>query len=293
MKKRILYITCGIIFVIIMVYFIGYIRINSNQSEGIIVLTYHHFLPKKYKEKYYKENYYVLETEKFKQQMKYLKENNYISITPDKIECYINKKCDIPKKAFIVTIDDGNISSYYEALPILEKYGFNSINFIIGSRIGTKTIKLLDSNLNKFNFLGEDTINDIIDNHPSMTIGSHSDSLHGIDENGKQLYLTKTYEELLYDAEVSSKKLNNTKYMAYPFGGTNKDYQEALKNAKYKLAFTFNDDRKLNQDENRFLLPRINIRSDYTIDDFKNKIECKITLKEYTKRIIKKIIHRQ
>lgn len=56
-------------------------------------------------------------------------------------------------------------------------------------------------------------------------------------------------------------------------------------------AFTFKDNRKAFRNEDNFSVPRIEIRADLNIKQFKNKLENKITLKEYTKKIINKILN--
>ena len=279
-----------IFLIILLLYFIGFIEVNNKKENGIIVLAYHHFLPQKDKEEYWPNNYYVMATEKFEEQMKYLKDNNYTSIEPEKIECYIKKECTIPDKSFVVTIDDGNISSYYEALPILEKYGFNSINFIISGRIEETSKDLKNYDLGVFYYLGKDLLNDINDNHKTMIIASHSDNLHGLNENNNKLYTTKNYEELLIDAVNSKQKLFNALYYAYPFGETNDTYKKSVEDAGYALAFKFNDNRKLTNNEDLYTLPRIDIRANMSLNEFKNKIEGKKSIITYTKDILKSII---
>ena len=290
MKKKFKIISIVLCIIIFIIYISSFIISNNKSNEGIIVLAYHHFLKDKDKEKYWPDNYYVMATEKFEEQMKYLKENGYKSISPSQIECYLQNKCKIPQKAFIVTIDDGNISSYYEALPILEKYDFYSINFVISGRIENNSYVLDDTDKSIYYFLGNDLIADINKNHPKMIIGSHSHQMHSNNQNGKKMFETKNYEELLEDAKTSYNLLNETRYMAYPFGAQNENYQKAVKEAGFSLAFTFKDNRKLTRKDNPYTLPRIDIRATDSIKDFKNKIEGKVTLKNYTKNIIKSII---
>lgn len=275
------------ILLLIIVYCIGYFKINSVKDSGISVLAYHHFMSEEDKEKYEKDNYWVISTEKFEEQIKYLKENGYKSIAPDKVICYVKGECEVPKKSYIVTIDDGNISSYYEALPILEKYNVDSINFVITSRSG-ETTPTFDPQ--KYSYIGLDAIEDIKNNYSKMVLGSHSHALHDL-LNGENPINIKTYEEILNDVKKSKEILFDTSVYAYPFGGKTDKYEKALKEAGYEAAFTFQDNRKAQNNENLFAIPRIEIRGDMSLYDFKYRIEGKVTLVQYTKKIIKKILN--
>lgn len=286
-KKAILLITILVSLSLLTIYCF-YLKDNKTSDDGIIVLAYHHFLPKEDKEKYMKDNYYVMSTEQFEEQMKYLYNNGYKSIDVDSIICYINDECNVPKKSFLVTIDDGNISSYYEALPILEKYNFKSINFIIGDRIGDTSKVLDESDKSKYYFLGRDLLEEIKNNHPLMTIGTHSYGLHNSIDGVKLVY-TSSNEELIRDAKLAKEALYNASINAYPFGTYTEDYIEVLKKEGYSLSFTFNNNRLLTKRDNAYKLPRINIRADDDMRSFKLKLEGRVTFTRYVKNFIKKI----
>lgn len=174
-------------------------------------------------------------TEKFEEQMKFLKEHGYNNITPKEVMYYINNECNLPNKSFIVTIDDGSVSSYYEALPILEKYGFKSLIFVISGRIEQKTVSQ-DTNVESIYFLGKDKLDEMNHFYPLMTIGSHSEKFHDL-VDGQIPALTTKYEEILEDVKLSREKLYNTVYFAYPFGVSTDNYKKALKSAGYKSFY--------------------------------------------------------
>ena len=48
---------------------------------------------------------------------------------------WYNKKISLTGKNIVITIDDGNLSQYVYAVPLLEKYGFNATIFVVTSRI--------------------------------------------------------------------------------------------------------------------------------------------------------------
>lgn len=278
---------------LILIIFLGYLMIylifNNKHEDGIIVLAYHHFLTAEEKNNNDPDNYFITTTEQFEEQMKYLIDNGYNSITPEQIKCYLDGSCNIPEKSFIVTIDDGNISSYYYALPILEKYEVNSINFVISSRVDNGFHEM---DASKLQFLSSDELEDIYNNHLLMTIGSHSNQMHDMVNNENKVY-SMSYEEILNDVSIAKKVLYDTDYFAYPFGGMTDDFKEAVKNADYDMAFLFDQGVKVRKGDNIFQLPRIEIRGDYSLYEFSKVIEENKTFIRYTKDIVKKIIGRK
>lgn len=234
---------------------ISSIKVNYSYSNKVAVLAYHHFLKRSDKKLYQKNNQYVISTEQFEMQMKYLKNNGYNSISIDNLYCFVEGKCSVPSKAFLITIDDGNVSSYKYALPILEKYGFYSVNFVISSRIGFHG----EFNPSTLQFLNQEEVDDIITNHKLMTIGSHSHALHNL-INGVMPKEVLSFNELVDDLNVSKEKLH-TEYFCYPFGQYNDKYIAALKASHYKLAFTFNKNGFVHRNDNLYTLKRINVKS--------------------------------
>jgi len=282
---KIKWISLGLLLILICIYFGGYFYINQSNKGKVTVLAYHHFMDEQEKEQYAKNNYNVISTTKFEEQLRYLKENKYQSIKPKDLECYMKNKCKLPEKAVLITIDDGNISTYYKALPLLEKYNFNSLVFVISSRVNAVT-EAWDPK--RLAYLGEDKIQEIKMKHKSMSIGSHSHQLHDL-INGQNPSFAKTKNEIFEDVK-KSKEILNAEYYAYPFGVSSSKYIDALKEADYKMAFTFKDYKMASNKNDQYTIPRVEIRGDYDMKQFKNALKAKLTLTQYTKKIIKKSI---
>ena len=64
-------------------------------------------------------------------------ENGYNIISFDTYIDYLNGLCDLPEKSLIITFDDGYLSNYTEAFPILRKYGVYGTVFVVTSRVGS------------------------------------------------------------------------------------------------------------------------------------------------------------
>jgi hypothetical protein len=74
--------------------------------------------------------------ELFEAQMKALRDAGYESVTPDDLIAYVRRGEPLPEKPVVITFDDGYLSNYEYAWPILERYGFRATIFVIGSTVG-------------------------------------------------------------------------------------------------------------------------------------------------------------
>lgn len=72
----------------------------------------------------------------FEKQIKYLK-LNYNILSPQQLVEGIEKMKELPKNPLFITFDDGDVSNYTNAFPILKKHGIPAILFIITELINT------------------------------------------------------------------------------------------------------------------------------------------------------------
>ncbi len=129
----------NIVYIILIILLISIKLLFFNNATQITVLVYHHFLTNNEKEKFATNNGFVVTTENFEKQMAYLKKHNWKTLSMEEFYCWMKNKCETPKKSILITIDDGNISTYLYALPILEKYNLKATAFLITSRVATTT----------------------------------------------------------------------------------------------------------------------------------------------------------
>ena len=155
----------------------------------------------------------------FKQQMKYLDENEYHPITfRELISCYDSGE-KIPAKSLIISFDDGWKEQYLNAFPVLKQHHFKATFFIISSYVGYGA------------FMNWQELEEL--KNYGMEIGSHTVDhpwLTSLSE-GKLSYELKTSKEGL------EKKLGQEVIsFAYPYGDFNQRVIRAVKKAGYRTA---------------------------------------------------------
>ena len=78
----------------------------------------------------------ALPGEKFEEQMRYLEENGFHSITVEELQAHFLHGKRLPKKPVVLTFDDGYEDNFSAALPILKKYRHVGNVFPIANWIG-------------------------------------------------------------------------------------------------------------------------------------------------------------
>ena len=86
----------------------------------------------------HRSSYYQTTTspQQFAEQVRFLYENGYSSVTLDAAVDRLRKRSADSTKAVAITFDDGFEDFYIEAFPILEQYGFSATMFLPTSYIG-------------------------------------------------------------------------------------------------------------------------------------------------------------
>lgn len=217
-------------------------------DSSVPVLMYHSI-------DYEKGNELRVPKEKFKEQMQYLKDNGYTTLTFDELYSFLVNNKPIPEKSVVITFDDGYEDNYSNAYPILKEFGFNATIFIITNAIDNEKAFLTSTQLKEMEQNGID-------------IESHT-LAH--DELNKLPY-DKQVETLKGAKEFIEKKLNKkVKYIAYPFGKWNNDTIKALKETGYDMAFTTVGGWS-NKSQGIYTLRRVYISANYDMNEFKRRL---------------------
>jgi len=171
---------------------------------------------------------------------------------------------DLPFKSVLITFDDGFLSNYQYAFPLLKEYNMNATVFIVG----TFTQNGKDNwtgNLNEY--MSARILEKTKLEYPNIEFYSHSYNMHyqGAIDN-------LTEQEIERDIKEFSTVIENNDIYCYPFGSYNDKMLNALKNNKYKYAFIFGptskEYRKVSRDDDSLLIPRLNISSGMNVNKF-------------------------
>ena len=197
--------------------------IGINGYQVIPVLIYHRF------DKKCDSNLCIPE-KVFDQQMKYLKDNGYHTVTPDDLLAFLEYRQALPAKSVMITMDDGFRSVYNIAFPVMKKYGFSATLFIYTDYVGVSGSAITWEQLREMKAEG-------------FSVGSHTVSHSNLTKKAEgesdQDFLARIRKELNDSKAIIDKKLGqNTIILAYPFGNCDQRVIEYTKQAGYKMAMT-------------------------------------------------------
>lgn len=220
---------------------------HQRYIDGLPVLGYHSVVSDEEKQQHHSRNPYVMSTSKFEEQMQYLYDNNYNTLTMEETYSYYMGYTELQTPSIVITFDDGfkNFSTIVK--PILEKYDFHATNFIIGHKL----IKEDNPNSLLPYLKQEDIMNDAY-----VSYYSHTYDLHRFSEVPyHKLVETATIDEIREDFN-KSRGIIDTTFFAYPYGVSSDNIIIALQENNTKLAFSYNQMRHMSRNDNQYMLPR-------------------------------------
>ena len=222
----------------------------------------------------------------FKEQMLALKSAGYTSITENDLLAHLEQGAALPKNPVLITFDDGYISTYTEAFPVLKKLEMKASIYVITSRIfethgftageyekiswqqaremtGTMSIQshTWDSHLKLKNFQGQ----------KRGLIASRLQLAKGLETQ-------EAFEERVYADFAASKNAieKNTgaevTALSYPYGDYTADTIRLAEKAGFKMAFTVRDGVN-RQSSSPFELMRITVSGEYSGKELIETIE--------------------
>lgn len=238
-----------------------------DQTEGVSkkipILMYHHLLKKK--ENTFTNNGVVLNLENFQQQMEYLHNNKYTTINLAELEQWLLGNIELPKKSVCITFDDGYLSSYIYAYPILKKYNFKAVQFLITSYVKDNSVEF---NPKTQQFLSS---KDIAKTADVFEYSNHTDNLHKTEAH-KGYLITKPLDFVKKDL-VKNMKLTGSHYFSYPYGHRNDDVLNLLPKIGIRMAVTVNNG-SVKRGDSLLELNRYGIYPKTSISTFKSMVNC-------------------
>jgi len=223
---------------------------NENKIEdyGLISIMYHRFNESKYPST-------NIQMEVFKEQLKIIENEKITFIHPSKFKEHItsNKK----QRKILLTIDDGLLSFYENAWPLLKSKKIPFILFVNTREVG------------KFNYMNWSQIKEL-SSEDFVEIGNHSHSHeYLVDEQSSIIK-----EDILKSIKIFENNLGkNSKFFSYPFGEYSLEFKKIIKDLGFKYAFGQHSG-VIDETKDFFELPRFPINEKYgKIDRFKTLVK--------------------
>ena len=222
--------------------FIRKCRLGGIERERVVepripVLTYHHHLPKEIKSAGPFKNGSVTNTvESFLEQMTWLHDHGYKSLTLSEFECFLRCGEGDFNKRFLITFDDGHLSTFFYCLPILIKFNFTAVVFMITSRIPARPADEFDPNILQFISKVEMDFS-----QPTLEWASHTHNMHGYDNNKIPKLISSDIVDIISDSMRSRDILNGTTHFCFPFGKFDERAVDILVAAGYRFFYTTNN----------------------------------------------------
>lgn len=183
------------------------------------------------------ETVYYVSPEAFDQQMNLLYQWGYKTISIDLLKKALTQGALLPPKPIILTFDDGSESTYSTALPIMQRYGFTGVSYIVLNYVGIPR------------YMTSDQIRGLY--AAGWEIGSHGLS-----------HIDLTTAARKKEAEIVESRKRLEKFLgvpvtsfAYPFGVYDDDALNYVHDAEYIAAMGLGNEA-LQSDKNLFYLYR-------------------------------------
>ena len=220
---------------------------QTNYVQGVPVLNYHFFYDPTLGEECYEG--ICLTTQKFREHLEYLKNNNFKVLTMNEFVKWIYGEIDIPAKSVLITIDDGakgtGAHNGNKLIPLLEEYKMHATLFLIA---GWWDISNYQSKY--------------------LEVQSHTYDMHKYGDCGKGQLVCANYENAKQDLQKSLDIIGNNTSFCYPFYSYDNEAIQAIKDLGFKVAFA-GGNRDATRNSNKYLIPRYPIHSNITMDRFK------------------------
>lgn len=217
----------------------------KHNDKGLRIFMYHSI-------DYEKGNELRVPKEQFREQMKYLKDNGYTTLTLAEAYAFFKEDKPVPQKSVVLTFDDGYVDNYNNAFPVLKEFGLKGTVFMITDLVDKYAGYLNSEQLKEMDKYGFDVESHTVNHDPPLN----------------ELSYEKQYETLKNSKDFLEKTLNKkVEFFAYPYGKWNQNSIKALQELEYKMAVTTAGE-VADKSNGIYTLNRTYISANYNLQDF-------------------------
>ena len=225
--------------------------VDPTGYQLVPILVYHNLGPQS-------KGRLVLGAPQFEQQMRYLKAQGYRVVSLAEFLEWMQLKRQLPKRAVVLTFDDGYRAFREHAYPVLKELGFTATLFVYTDYVGAGRNALTWDELRALAAEGFD-----VQAHSK----SHADLRRASGESEAQ-YARRMEAELAEPAKLFQRYLGRpSPILAYPYGRADDEVVAKVKEHGYIAAFTVR-----RQGSPAFVQPlrvhRSQIYSEMSLEDF-------------------------
>jgi peptidoglycan/xylan/chitin deacetylase (PgdA/CDA1 family) len=192
--------------------------------QTVPVLTYHRVGAR--------TNRMEVTTRQLDEQFAFLAKQGYRVVRLSELADFLAGKRELPKRAVVLTFDDGYTSTYEHAYPLLKKYGFPATVFLYTNFIGAKDALTWPQ-------IREMAGSGLVDFQPHSR--THANLIVRLSGETDHQYRERLDTEIRAPRDLIRRSLSSEViYYAYPYGDANDLVLERLSQADFRLGLTVN-----------------------------------------------------
>ena len=222
-------------------------------DQSVPVMNYHFFYDASKGEECNES--ICLEVTKFREQLQWLNDNGYKTLTIYEFADWMDGLIEIPYNSVLLTVDDGAMGTGAQngniLIPTLEEYGAHATLFLISGWWDVENYR-----------------------SPNLDVQSHTHWHHEEEScgDGRGNFVCSNYDEDRADLEDSIKALggDNTTF-CFPFYSYDNESLQAISDLGFRYAFV-GGNRNARRSDERLLVPRYPILSDISLNGFINLV---------------------
>lgn len=191
------------------------------------------------------QNNYTISPALFENDLKFLNDNGYTTITVKDLTEYVFQGKELPKQCVMLTFDDGYYNNYYYVYPLLKKYKCKAVISPIASM--TEQYSEMQNISVSYGHITTDDIKEMVTNE-YVEIQNHSYDMHTLKPREgvarKRGESFETYKKVITDditkAQNYLKKAAGTapSCFVYPFGAKSEGTEKIIKELGFVCTMT-------------------------------------------------------
>lgn len=210
--------------VLILLLSLGILLFSSLPFPGTVPVLMYHYIGTPAEAA--KEGNFVTR-QSFERQLAFLKKFNYHVLTMEEYGQIKSGKMKSQGREVLITFDDGHYSFQKDAVPLLQKYEFPAVMFLISDSVKQGRSKGYEDSLNLDEILKLAKI-------PGIDFQGHTKTHWHL----REMTPAELHVELVESKKDLEAMLGTpVDYLAYPFGEFNEAVMKATEEAGYQLAF--------------------------------------------------------